>query len=149
MLTNGAVVRWDGSVKGDELLQRGLDHHLRGVVEDDLEDLLRVFLAGVLLPAELALALDLPGVVIREDRGLGLFWFDNDDPDLTVTAQAATEVPLAVALRPPIYVVGIDDARGASEESATRAFELARGLGGTIVDRYGFLVTEVSQVTKR
>ncbi|MEU5876029.1 hypothetical protein [Spirillospora sp. NPDC047279] len=148
-LSNGAFVSRNGSVKGDDRLARGL---VRASGEEALEDLIRVFVPGVLLPAELATLLQglLPAVVIREDPDLGLFWFDNDDPDLTVSAhEVRGELPPAVAATGRFYVCGIDDARGPSPESAERAFRIAEAIGGTAVDRYGFRVTEVTQITKR
>jgi hypothetical protein len=130
-------------VLGDERLARGIAHHLRGEQggPEALEDLVRVFVPGRLLPAELASALPMD-VAIREDAALGLFWFDNDDPELTVCAHAAEEIPLVLGGADEAYVCGIDAPEGASAGTARRAWGIAEGLvtqvGGVVVDRYGF-----------
>ncbi|MFD0856552.1 hypothetical protein ACFQ07_30220, partial [Actinomadura adrarensis] len=128
LLSNGARVRGK-RVIGDERLARGLAHHLEGRSgePESLEDLVRVFVAGRLLPAELALALPLD-VVIREDAGLGLFWFENDDPDLTVCAHEVREVPLLLEGVDEVYVCGIDAPQGTSREAVDRAWGLADAL---------------------
>jgi hypothetical protein len=144
LLSNGARVR-GRRVVGDERLARGLRHHLEGVAGEPelLEDLVRVFVGGRLLPAELALALPLD-VVIREDSELGLFWFENDDPELTISAQEVREAPLVLDGTGEAYVCGIDTPRGPSAGAVERAWRIADGLarevGGTAVDRYGFRV---------
>jgi hypothetical protein len=145
LLSNGARVR-GGRVVGDERLARGLRHHLEGEAGEPerLEDLVRVFVPGGLLPAQVAVALPMD-VVIREDVQLGLFWFDNADPELTISAQQAREMPLVLDGVAEAYVCGIDAPHGPSKEAVERAWRmadaLAREVGGVPVDRYGFRVT--------
>lgn len=145
---------------GQEVLARGLHRHLggqwqvappeAGEQDEPLHDLVRVYVARKLLAAELATVLRpaLPGVVIREDQRLGLFWFDDEDSELTVSAWATQGLPpAAAALRDAdaVYEVGIDDVHGPTAESAAEAWRIARlleqELGGVPIDRYGFRVT--------
>lgn len=145
-------------------LARGLGVHLGGtwVAEppppgehgEQIEDMLRVYVPRRLVPAEPATLLRpfLPGVTIREDRGLGLFWLNDDDSELTVsvrtvdTPEQASLPPRLGPLRrsPVLYECGIDDVQGPSDETAEQAYGIARAfaeIGGVAVDRYGFDVT--------
>jgi hypothetical protein len=153
---------------GGEVLARGLRHHLGGTWEaappepgerdEPLQDLIRIFIPGVLLPAALAALLrpELPGVTIREDAGLGLFWFDDPDSELTISAwavEAGTVLPLTVPAREPMYEVGIDDVHGPTEATAAQAWQIARvlaaELGGIPVDRYGFRIEAAAELLPR
>jgi hypothetical protein len=142
VLSNGARVR-RRRVIGDERLARGLRHHLQGEAggPEALEELVRLFVRGRMLPSELALSLPLD-VAIREDAELGLFWFDNDDPDLAICAHPVEDVPLVLDGDGEAYVCAIDAPQGASDEVVRRAWEMAEALaaqvGGVVVDRYGF-----------
>lgn len=154
--------------QGDEVLARGLRHHLGGrwlaappepgERDEPLHDLVRVYVPRKLLPAELATVLRpvLAKVAIREDPRLGLFWFDDEDSELTISAWATEDLPpAAVAFEgaEAVYEVGIDDVHGPTAESAEEAWRIARPLerelGGLPVDRYGFRVTGPDDLLKQ
>src|SRR5512139_1251687 len=150
-------------IDGDDRVARGIRHHLGGEWkvappppgphDEPVEDMLRVYVARALLPAEIATLLKAvrPGVVIRQDRKLDLFWFDDPDSVLNVSAWtidggAAGPVVLG-RMRTPgaLFEVGVDDVDGPTPESAAEAWrvaaELVTAFGGVPVDRYGFRVT--------
>lgn len=150
------------TVAGSDRVARGIGRHLGGrwrqppagpgERDEPIEDMLRVYVPRKLVPADLAALLQpvLPGVAIREDPKLGLFWFDDEDSELTVSAwavQAGTAVPPVVGgPHEALYECGVDDVHGPTEESARQAWQigeaLREGVGGIPVDRYGFLVGE-------
>lgn len=151
--------------QGQEVLARGLHRHLgghwhvappeAGEQDEPLHDLVRVYVARKLLAAELATVLRpaLPKVVIREDPKLKLFWFDDEDSELTVSAWVTQELPPAAAGltgAEAVYEVGIDDVHGPTAESAAEAWRITRlleqELGGVPVDRYGFRVTRADDL---
>ena len=166
----GPVVVRRGELRipeGAEMLARGLAHRLGGEWEipppapgeDDetLHDLIRLVVPRKLLPAELAIVLRplLPGVAIREDERLGLFWFVDEDSELTVSAWTLN-VTVPKRLMPDVpdlYEMGIDDVHGPTPETAAEAFRIAelveRELGGVAIDRFGFRVTEARDLMPR
>jgi hypothetical protein len=151
------------TVSGDaHRLARGLRHHLGGtwVVEppapgehdEHIEDMLRVYVPRRLLPAEPAMLLRpfLPGVTVREDPALGLFWFNDERSELTISAWPVPDraaLPAAVGrLRDAadLYECGIDDVQGPTARTAAQAWRIAQAfeaLDGVPVDRFGFRVT--------
>jgi hypothetical protein len=155
----------------EDVLARALRHHLGGSwlvpppapgeQQEPLQDLVRVFVPGKLLPAQLATLLRplLPGVTIREDRKLGLFWFDDEKSALSISARVVrdrTGLPLAVsALRDAgsLYEVGIDDVHGptplTAEETWLIVELLQRELGGVPVDRFGFHLASPTDLIPR
>lgn len=148
-------------VMGDDRLARGIGRHLGGDwqvapaaptdEEEPIEDMLRVYVPHPLLPAELATLLEpvRQNVRIREDPNLAnLFWFDDDDSPLNVSAWAVTGGPAALGRMresAALFECGIDDVTGPDKESAAEAWEIATLLedrfGAVAVDRYGFRVT--------
>jgi hypothetical protein len=144
-------------------LARALHHHLGGTwlvpppqpgeLDEHIEDMLRVYVPRRLLPAEPARLLlpFLPGVAVREDSGLGLFWFNDEDSELTISARSLRprERASLPALAPlsqadGLYECGIDDVHGPTEATAELAWRIAQAfveLGGVPVDRYGVRVT--------
>jgi hypothetical protein len=155
----------------DDVLARALRHHLGGSWlvpppapgehQEPLEDLVRVFVPHKLLPAELATLLRpmLPGVAIREDPKLDLFWFEDEDSELTISAWVVRDravLPLAAsALRDieSLYEVGIDDVQGPTPLTAEETWRivelLERELGGLSIDRYGFQLTGPADLIPR
>jgi hypothetical protein len=155
----------------EDVLARALRHHLGGswlvpppapgAQQEPLQDLVRVFVPRKLLPAQLATLLQplLPGVTIQEDPKLGLFWFNDEESQLTISAwdvQDRTALPLAVsALRDAksLYEVGIDDVHGPTPLSAEEAWLivelLEREFGGIPVDRFGFHLADPSDLLPR
>ncbi|MGH3389827.1 MAG: hypothetical protein ACRDOO_13230 [Actinomadura sp.] len=151
-------------------LARGLHHHLGGSWliappapgehDEHIEDMLRVYVPRRLLPAEPALLLQplLPGVTIREDPGLGLFWFNDEASELTISAGPVADraaLPAAVGeLRAAadLYECGIDDVHGPTKATAEEGWRIAQVfavLGGVPVDRYGFRVTAAADLLPR
>ncbi|GAA2109685.1 hypothetical protein [Actinomadura alba] len=145
-------------------LARALHHHLGGTWsveppapgehDEPIEDMLRVYVPRTLLPVEPATLLRpfLPSVAIREDAALGLFWFIDENSELTVSARevhAADRGSLAAALGPlaqsnALYECGIDDVHGPTERTAEQAWRIAEAfaeMGSVAIDRYGFRVT--------
>jgi hypothetical protein len=155
----------------EDVLARALRHHLGGSWlvpppapgehQEPLQDLARVFVPRRLLPSELATLLLplLPGVVIREDRKLDLFWFDDEDSELTISAwiiRDRAKLPLAAsALRDSeaLYEVGIDDVHGPTPLTAEQTWRIVELLeqkfGGLAVDRYGFHLTGPTDLIPR
>jgi hypothetical protein len=157
---------------GAHRLARAVHHHLGGTWlvapaapgehDEQIEDMLRVYVPRKLLPAEPATLLRpfLPGVAIREDAALGLFWFNDEDSELTISAwdvDAADRGSLAAALGPlaqveHLYECGIDDVQGPTEQTAEQAWRIALAfeeMGGVPIDRYGFRVTRASDLLSR
>ncbi|MBC6457579.1 hypothetical protein [Actinomadura sp. HBU206391] len=169
VICDGETLRVRG---GGHRLARGLHHHLGGTWlvappepgehDEQIEDMLRIYVPRKLLPAEPAMLLRpfLPGVAIREDAALGLFWFNDEDSELTISARdvdAADRGPLAAALgqlaqADALYECGIDDVHGPTEKSAEQAWRIARAfeeMGGVPIDRYGFRVARASDLLTR
>jgi hypothetical protein len=156
-------------------LARALHHHLGGTWrvpppppgehDEPIEDMLRVYVPRGLLPAEPARLLRpfRPGVVIREDPSLGLFWFDDSDDgasELTISARSvpsAERPSLPPALAPldqaaDLYECGIDDVQGPTEATAEQAWRIAEAfmeIGGIPIDRYGVRVTGAEDLLPR
>jgi len=153
-------------------LARGLHHHLGGTWlsappepgehDEPIEDMLRVYVPRKLLPVEPATLLRpfMPGVAIREDARLGLFWFVDEDSELTVSARnvvAADRGSLAAALGPlaranALYECGIDDVHGPTERTAEQAWRIAEAfaeMGAVGIDRYGFRLTGAADLMPR
>jgi hypothetical protein len=172
---NGTGLRLRGTdlvvPPAEDVLARALGHHLGGSWlvpppaaeehQEPLQDLVRVYVPRKLRPADLATLLRplLPGVVIRDDPKLDLFWFEDEGSELTVSAWVLwnrAALPLAAsALRDAdwLYEVGIDDVEGPrphTVEEIWRMVELLeRELGGLPVDRYGFRLTSPTDLTAR
>ncbi|MGI8329977.1 hypothetical protein ACRYCC_08420 [Actinomadura scrupuli] len=172
---SGATLRLRGAElvvpPAEDVLARALRHHLGGSWlvpppapdgdQEPLQDLARVFVPRKLLAAELATLLRpvLPGVAIRDDPKLELFWFDDEDSELTISAWVVRDralLPPAVnALRDAeaVYEVGIDDVNGPTPVTAGETWRivelLQRELGGVAVDRYGFRLTGPTDLMPR
>lgn len=145
VLAGGVVVarrRGGLGVMGDPRVARGIGRHLGGrwIVappppgerDEPLEDMLRVYVPRKLVPAEVAMVLQevLVGVVIREDPRLGLFWFEDEGSELTVSAWGVESGPPVVGgPHEVLYECGIDDVHGPTVESAEQAWRIAQGCG--------------------
>lgn len=157
---------------GAHRLARALHHHLGGTWlvappeagehDEPIQDMLRVYVPRKLLPVEPAMLLRpfMSGVAIREDAKLGLFWFVDEDSELTASARdvdAAARGSLAAALGPlaqadALYECGIDDVHGPTERTAEQAWRIAESfaeMGAVAIDRYGFRVTGTSDLMPR